>query len=574
MTYTKEQVYQETLKYFKNDELATNVFIGKYCLKNDKDEFLEKDPNDLHRRIAKEIARIERKYQNPIDEQEIFEMLKDFRYFIFGGSGSYGIGNDHVLSSLANCFFIGNESDSYGGICTDDQELVQLMKRRGGCIEENTSVIIKDKGIIPIKNVRIGDEILSFNIITKKDEWKLVKDWYYTDVDFKDQIEICTRSGIRLKTSQKHPLLILQDDYSFKSYIDCKYDNLFSKTLSLHDLNYDHKKISDIGWWIGCHMGDGTATKIGYKSRKSGNKTESLLILGDNENVIKKYKEVHFKLSGSNCTILKEGSDGKSRFKSTVWSYRSSCNANKKIIDTYLDGEIGLKTYTWKVPNYILKNDLWIPFLAGLIDSDGHVRDSGAIDIDTCSFFATKQICEFLSSKGQSFSLYKRTPIKKNEHVAYRIMIHKENSICSLFIPYLAHELKKEKIISKNINLQSFKFKLSKEELDYLINLNYKKIQFSNKKEYSLFTANLYNIKKDGMCGSSTLNLFLKLKILSKEKVFEIKSRVKIEKVISDNVTKFNYIDIEVEGNNNYYAGDFGFLNIHNCELVSVQTNP
>lgn len=573
--YTYEEAYKSTLEYFKGDELATEVFLDKYALKNKNLELLELNPDMTHRRLAKEIARIEKKYPNPITEEEVYQLLKDFRYFVFGGSPTYGMGNDFSLSSLANCFFIGNEADSYGGILTDDQELVQLMKRRGGCIEENTSVIIKNKGIIPIKDVKIGDEILSFNIITKQDEWKLVKDWYYTDVDLEDQIEINTKRGIKLKTSKKHPLLIVSDNnYKFKSYNDCQYNNLFGKTLSLYDLKSENKSIDDIGWWIGCHMGDGTATKIGYKNRKNGNKTESLLILGDNENVIKKYKKIHSQLSGSDCAILKEGGDGKSRFKSIVWSYRSSCNANKNIIDTYFDGQIGSKTYTWKVPSYILDNDLWIPFLAGLIDSDGFVRSSGAIDIDTCSIFATKQICEFLSSKGQSFALYEKQPIKKNENIQYRIMIHKENSICDLLISHLAHELKKEKIITKSSNLQSFKFKLLKEELDYLENLNLKNIKFSNKKEYSLLITNLYNLRKDSMCGVSMLNLLLKLNIFSKEKVCEIKSRIEIERVIIDNKSKFNYIDIEVEGNNNYYAGEFGFMNIHNCGLDLSHLRP
>lgn len=130
--YSKEEVFESTLQYFNNDELATNVWIDKYALKNNEGELLELNPDDTHHRIAKEIARIESKYENPMTEEQIYEFIKGFKYFVFGGSGMYGIGNDYSLSSLANCFVIGNESDSYGGILTDDQELVQLMKRRGG----------------------------------------------------------------------------------------------------------------------------------------------------------------------------------------------------------------------------------------------------------------------------------------------------------------------------------------------------------------------------------------------------------------------------------------------------------
>lgn len=130
--YTRQEAYDATLKYFNEDILATNVFLDKYSLKNNEGELLELNPDDTHHRIAKEIARIEKKYENPMTEQQVYEFIKGFKYFVFGGSGMYGIGNDYSLSSLANCFVIGNDSDSYGGILTDDQELVQLMKRRGG----------------------------------------------------------------------------------------------------------------------------------------------------------------------------------------------------------------------------------------------------------------------------------------------------------------------------------------------------------------------------------------------------------------------------------------------------------
>lgn len=130
--YTKEEVYKSTLEYFKGDQLATNVWISKYALKDKKGNILELNPDMMHKRLAKEVARIEKKYLNPMFEDEIYSLIKDFRYFVFAGSPAYGIGNNFLLSSLANCFLIGNGCDSYGGILYDDQELVQLMKRRGG----------------------------------------------------------------------------------------------------------------------------------------------------------------------------------------------------------------------------------------------------------------------------------------------------------------------------------------------------------------------------------------------------------------------------------------------------------
>jgi ribonucleoside-diphosphate reductase alpha chain len=133
-TYTHEEVLKEATVYFKGDTLAAGVWMNKYALKNSEGKIFEKSPEEMHRRIASEIARIENKYPNPMSEETIFGLLKEFKYIIPAGSPMAGIGNSLQISSLSNCFVIGNDggSDSYGGILKIDQEQVQLMKRRGG----------------------------------------------------------------------------------------------------------------------------------------------------------------------------------------------------------------------------------------------------------------------------------------------------------------------------------------------------------------------------------------------------------------------------------------------------------
>lgn len=132
--YPNDVVLQETQKYFKGDDLAAQVWLNKYALKDSEGNIYEKSPEDMHRRIASEIARIETRYANPMSEEKIFDLIKDFKYIIPQGSPMTGIGNPFQIASLSNCFVIGNkgESDSYGGIMKIDQEQVQLMKRRGG----------------------------------------------------------------------------------------------------------------------------------------------------------------------------------------------------------------------------------------------------------------------------------------------------------------------------------------------------------------------------------------------------------------------------------------------------------
>jgi ribonucleoside-diphosphate reductase alpha chain len=153
ITYTEAQVKKAALEYFNGDTLAADVWIKKYCLK-DENTYYEQSPIDMHHRIAGELARIESKYPNSLTESEIFETLKGFNRIIPAGSPMSGIGNDFQIVSLSNCFVVGNigQSDSYGGILKVDQEIVQLEKRRGGVGTDVTH--IRPVGS-PVKNSAI-----------------------------------------------------------------------------------------------------------------------------------------------------------------------------------------------------------------------------------------------------------------------------------------------------------------------------------------------------------------------------------------------------------------------------------
>ena len=149
--YTYDEAYDASCVYFKGDELAARVWVSKYALKDSYGNIYEKTPDDMHHRLAREIARIEKKYANPMSEEEIFELLKDFRYIVPQGSPMAGIGNNYQVGSLSNCFVIGLDGvpDSYGGIIKIDEEQVQLMKRRGGVGHDLSH--IRPKGT-PVKN--------------------------------------------------------------------------------------------------------------------------------------------------------------------------------------------------------------------------------------------------------------------------------------------------------------------------------------------------------------------------------------------------------------------------------------
>lgn len=132
MSFSEEEVLSATKEYFNGDELAANVWMSKYALRDSGGKLLEKTPDDMHRRLAKEFARIEKKYENPLSEDDIFELLKDFKYVVPQGSPMSAIGNDFRVQSLSNCFVVESPLDSYAGILYTDQQQAQIMKRRGG----------------------------------------------------------------------------------------------------------------------------------------------------------------------------------------------------------------------------------------------------------------------------------------------------------------------------------------------------------------------------------------------------------------------------------------------------------
>ncbi len=150
-TYTYDEAFEASLQYFKGDELAARVWVNKYAVKDSFGNIFEKSPEDMHWRIANEVARIEAKYQNGLNAQQLYELLDHFKYIVPQGSPMTGIGNDFQVASLSNCFVIGIDgaADSYGGIIRIDEEQVQLMKRRGGVGHDLSH--IRPKGS-PVKN--------------------------------------------------------------------------------------------------------------------------------------------------------------------------------------------------------------------------------------------------------------------------------------------------------------------------------------------------------------------------------------------------------------------------------------
>ena len=254
--YTREEVYKESIEYFNGDTLATDVWINKYSLKDSFGNIYEKTPVDMHRRLSSELHRIESKYINPLTEEKIFGLIKDFKYIVPQGGPMSGIGNILQTVSLSNCFVVGNTSDSYGGLMHTDQEQVQLMKRRGGvghdlshirpkgspvknsaltstgvvpfmerfsnstrevaqdgrrgalmlsCFHPDTYILIED-GWVQIKNVisrlKMGEPIKAWT----HDGYKDIID--YQEIKNRDIYEITTENGKTIKVTPDHEFMV------------------------------------------------------------------------------------------------------------------------------------------------------------------------------------------------------------------------------------------------------------------------------------------------------------------------------------------------------------------------------
>jgi len=154
---TFEKAIKDALEYFGDDELAANVFLTKYALTNPQGSIEENTPKDMHRRLAKEFARVEAKYENPLSEEDIFSYFDKFKYIIPQGSPMAGMANPYQVTSLSNCFVIEPPYDSYGGILKTDQEQAQLMKRRGGVGFDIST--IRPKGITTANAAKTTDGI-------------------------------------------------------------------------------------------------------------------------------------------------------------------------------------------------------------------------------------------------------------------------------------------------------------------------------------------------------------------------------------------------------------------------------
>ncbi|MCK9203623.1 MAG: adenosylcobalamin-dependent ribonucleoside-diphosphate reductase [Bacteroidales bacterium] len=258
--YSFNEVIEKSTAYFNGDNLAANVWANKYALKNAEGQLYELTPDDMHHRIAREIARIEKKYPNPMSEGELFDLMRNFKYIIPQGSPMAGIGNDYQIGSLSNCFVIGNDgnADSYGAIMKTDEEQVQLMKRRGGVGHDLSHIrpkhsLVKNSamtstGIVPFmerysnstrevaQEGRRGALMLSISVVHPDAE---------KFIDAKMESGKVTGANISVKLTDDFMRAVINDQEFVQHFPVDSREPLVSKTIKASDL---WKKIVHNAW--------------------------------------------------------------------------------------------------------------------------------------------------------------------------------------------------------------------------------------------------------------------------------------------------------------------------------------
>jgi hypothetical protein len=423
--FSRKEIEPLVVEYFNGDKMAADVWINKYCLKDSDGNLYERTPDDMHRRLAKEFARIEKKYPNPLSEKEIYDKFKNFKKIIPQGSVMNMLGNKFSIGSLSNCIVLPKIYDSYGGITYTDQQLTHLYKRR--CVDENSLVKIKGKGLIKISEVNIGDYILGRDINSNNDGYYKILNKFKSDVDVSDRLKVTLSNGSEIKTSKKHPILVYNDNgYEYINSGELKINDVLIKpskdNLSI-DMS-DEKDLNDIAWFIGFHLGDGNSGIVNTKYKKPYGKNVyeykrvRIRCLGDNKETIENYRRIHSALTNSKSKV---SSSKRKHYKSNVWEYVSTINKNKGLVEKYFDNQIGNKTYFSKTPKFVKENNLYLPFIAGLIDSDGYYKEGGSLVISLANKNLINELSTYLSSIGINYHVGYDISKRKNQSNMFRL---------------------------------------------------------------------------------------------------------------------------------------------------------
>lgn len=572
-TFTFDQAQEIALEYFKGEEISTSVYLNKYALKDDQNQIVEPSPDMMHKRLAYEFARIDsEKYGlNLEDRYEVyFDAMKNFGRIVPQGSVMAAVGNPYQIMSASNCVVEQSPEDSISGIFRTAHNLAQLYKRR--CVAEGSKVITQEHGAISIENVLPGMHILSFDPKTKKTVFNRVLDKFESDVSPEDRVVIRYSNGVELRTSKKHPVLELGEDgfeYIDAGSIKPGSVNVRPEKLDLSALNsgdWDSKitEEHEQAWFVGAHLGDGSADRVVTGDDRGRYDRIRFRISGDNKEVVECYGEIHNRLTGNSANYHESY---RKDYQTACWEFSSSAKANEDIAKEWLDNQVGSKTYSAFIPSSIDNDFKMWSFIAGLIDTDGTIKQDGQqIVVSICAKNVIDEVSAFLTSKGVSTHVNIRDNVRENEQTIFRLCIHYEPALWDGIANRLNHDEKRNALRAYEGKPFSLRKPITQSEFDHILS-KYSELKKGWKApSHKLLAANVYYMKNASVrgVGKAFMNQLVDLGFFSHDDASNIMSRVSVAEVVQDTESK-KYYDIEVENTNNFYCGNFGLVVIHNC---------
>ena len=393
-----EEFAPETVEFFAGDELRIRVFWDKYALRDLEGWVVEKTPEEMWKRLARELASVEAtKAAQKKWQERFYWLLQDFR-FIPGGRIMFGAGQPR-RATLLNCYVIPIKEDSIEGIFEWCKEAARTYSLGGGvgCVAKGAYVITQEEGVKRIEEVQEGEHVLAFDPVHQRKEFRRVIQTHRPRVPRADNVEIRLKDGTKLITSRWHPTLVFRGErFEYVPAGEIQPGDAMLATPELHRLPLAAERCHDpeLAWWVGAHLGDGTAYKAkrgrdsylrDYQGRGLERQPTRLKFAGDCPEVVEAYARVLNERVGAH---LMPHPVRRADYRAPVYAVATCSYAAGDWIDRYLEGLYGRKARRAMIPRWIWNatRETQLAFLAGLLDTDGYVAaDRFRVEFNTSS---------------------------------------------------------------------------------------------------------------------------------------------------------------------------------------------
>jgi ribonucleoside-diphosphate reductase alpha chain len=579
------EIAPETLEFFGGDELRIRCFLDKYALRDLSGKIIEKTPIQMWERVAREIASVEPDAKKRREwEKKFYWLLEDFR-FIPGGRIMFGAGQPR-RATLLNCYVVPIKEDSIEGIFEWCKEAARTYSLGGGvgCVAKGSYVITRD-GVKRIEDVQEGEEVLSYNPVLQQKEFRRVLQVHRPIVRRADNVAIYLKDGTRLITSRWHPTLVFREDrFQYVPAAEVRPTDAMLVTPELHTLPLNSQRLHDpqMAWWTGAHLGDGTAYQRpprplirDYQGRGRERRPTRVKFYNRCKEVAQEYARIFNERTGSALTVhLRQRPTG------PLYEVATSSYEAGDLIDLYVEGLYGKKATRAEIPRWIwnASRESQLAFLAGLIDTDGHVAAARfRVEFNTSSKELAYGLKTLLALLGARAWISTKPHNHQGQHsvvrrcqCAYRVATS-DTSIVSEIARYMVNPEKKRRLLEGTpppnnrdpVAVPAFVRDFLKRHATYkrVGHLRYNALKglekgWINRKTFLKLIEAIIAQAQDPQVYYQALS-FRSLCL----------SLTPVEKVVAGVEADEEFCDLTVEGNNNYFAGEGGLSVIHNTDI-------